>query len=131
MTMNRVEVLSSPERRRRWSRSEKERLVAAMLEPDANASDIARRAGVHTSQLFRWRRQFAVPQEATGTFVPVRIASADGSDLSSENTSPSTASCEAPAMTVIFPDGAHIEFREAPNAAVVAQIVGLLAAGGR
>ena len=35
------------------------------------------------------------------------------------------------AMTVIFPDGSHIEFREAPNAAVVAQIVGLLTAGRR
>lgn len=53
MTMKRVEVLSSPERRRRWSRAEKERLVAAMLEPDANALDIARHAGVQTSQLFR------------------------------------------------------------------------------
>ncbi|MCO5089131.1 MAG: transposase, partial [Methylobacteriaceae bacterium] len=61
MTMKRVEVLSSPERRRRWSRAEKERLVAAMLEPDANASDIARHAGVHTSQLFRWRQQFSGP----------------------------------------------------------------------
>lgn len=131
MTINRVEVLSSPERRRRWSRLEKERLVAAMLAPDANASDIARRAGVHTSQLFRWRRQFAVSREVTETFVPVRIASAGGNDLPAESMPQSTTSCEPPALTVIFPDGSHIEFREAPKAAVVAQIVGLLAAGGR
>jgi transposase len=129
--MNRVEVFSSPERRRRWSRSEKERLVAAMLEPDANASDIARRAGVHTSQLFRWRRQFAAPQDVADAFVPVRIAPTGGSNPQGENMRQSTASCEAPAMTVIFPNGAHIEFREAPQAAVVAQIVGLLASSGR
>ena len=104
--------------------------MAAMLERDANASDIARRAGVHTSQLFRWRQQFAAPQE-TDTFVPVRIAPAGESNPNGENMSQSTASCAAPAMTVIFPDGSHIEFREAPNAAVVAQIVGLLTAGQR
>jgi pimeloyl-ACP methyl ester carboxylesterase len=102
-----------------------------MLDADANASDIARRAGVHTSQLFRWRRQFAAPQQVEDAFVPVRIVPAGGNDLPAESTPQSTASFEASAMTVIFPDGSHIEFREAPNAAVVAQIVGLLVAGGR
>ena len=131
MTINRVEVLSSPERRRRWSRAEKERLVTAMLDADANASDIARRAGVHTSQLFRWRRQFAAPQQVEDAFVPVRIAPAGGNDPPAERARQSTTSCVAPAVTVIFPNVAHIEFREAPTAAVVAQIVGLLAAGGR
>lgn len=122
MTMKRVEVLSSPERRRRWSRAEKERLVAAMLEPDANASDIARRAGVHTSQLFRWRQQFAGPQ-ATEAFVPLQIAPPDESGAHAP---------EAPAMTIVFSNGAHIEFRSAPAPAVIAQIVELLgAAGGR
>ena len=33
MTMSRVEVIASVQRRRRWSRAEKERLVAATLEP--------------------------------------------------------------------------------------------------
>ena len=91
MTMKRVEVLSSPERRRRWSRAEKERLVAAMLESDANASDIARRAGVHTSQLFRLRQQFAGPQ-ATEAFVPLQIAPPDESGAHAP---------EAPAMTIV------------------------------
>ena len=56
MTMARVEVLSV-ERRRRWSRSEKERLVAASFEPGVSASEVARSAGIHVSQLFRWRKQ--------------------------------------------------------------------------
>ena len=104
--------------------------MAAMLERDANASDIARRAGVHTSQLFRWRQQFAAPPEAA-TFVPVRIAPPDESNPKGENMPQSMASCAAPAMTVIFPSGAHIEFRETPKGAVVAHIVELLAVGGR
>ncbi|MEP9357085.1 transposase, partial [Xanthobacter sp. KR7-65] len=57
MTLSRVEVITSVERRRRWPRAEKERLVALALEPGASASEIARSAGVHVSQLFRWRKQ--------------------------------------------------------------------------
>jgi transposase len=51
-----IEVITPVERRRRWSRAEKERLVAAAIEPGAVASEIARAAGIATSQLFRWRR---------------------------------------------------------------------------
>jgi transposase len=57
MTMSRVEVITSVGRRRRWARAEKERLVGLSLEPGASASDIARSAGLHVSQLFRWRNQ--------------------------------------------------------------------------
>jgi transposase len=43
--------------RRRWSRAEKERIVAAAMAPGAVAAAVAREAGIQTSQLFRWRRQ--------------------------------------------------------------------------
>ena len=56
MTMPRVEVITSVERRRRWSRDEKESLVAASFEPGVSVSEIARSAGIHVSQLFRWRK---------------------------------------------------------------------------
>lgn len=56
MTMSRVEVITSVERRRHWPRAEKERLVGLSLEPGASVSDIARSAGLHVSQLFRWRK---------------------------------------------------------------------------
>lgn len=74
MTMARVEVFSA-ERRRRWSRSEKERLVAASFEPGVSASDIARSAGVHVSQLFRWRKQLCerVIPAAPPALIPVSI----------------------------------------------------------
>lgn len=56
MTMPRVEVITSVERRRRWSREEKERLVAPSLEPGVSVSEVARPSGIHVSQLFRWRK---------------------------------------------------------------------------
>ena len=51
MTKTQVEVITSVQRRRRWSRSEK---VTAAMESGAVASEVARAAGIHTSQLFRW-----------------------------------------------------------------------------
>ncbi|WP_423228418.1 transposase [Rhizobium tumorigenes] len=59
MTKHPIEVITSVERRRRWSLEDKERLVAACLEPGAVLSEIARAAGIHVSQLFRWRKDSA------------------------------------------------------------------------
>jgi transposase len=52
-----IEVVTSVQRRRRWPRAEKERIVAAAMAPGAVASEVARAAGIHVSQLFRWRQQ--------------------------------------------------------------------------
>ena len=57
MTETQVEVINSVRRRRRWSRAEKERIVAAAMEPGAVASAVAREAGIQASQLVRWRQQ--------------------------------------------------------------------------
>jgi transposase len=70
-----VEVVTSVERRRRWSRAEKERIVAAALEPGAVASEVARAAGIHASQLFRWRQQLCTHAQVPATFNPIAITS--------------------------------------------------------
>ena len=44
------------ERRRRWSRDEKARMVEETLAPGAVVSEVARRHGVAQSLLFTWRR---------------------------------------------------------------------------
>jgi transposase len=72
MTKARVEVVTSVERRRHWTTVEKERLVAATLEPGASVSSVARAAGMHPSQLYGWRRQLCARSPAG--FAPVRIA---------------------------------------------------------
>jgi transposase len=82
MTMPRVEVITSVERRRRWSREEKERLVAASLEPGVTASEVARSAGIYVSQLFRWRKEIC-KRAAAGVprLVPVEIVPAAAGSL--------------------------------------------------
>jgi transposase len=77
MTSSHVEVITSVERRRRWPRAEQERLVALSLAPGASASEIARAAGLHVSQLFRWRKRLCerIAPDAPA-FLPVTIDAA-------------------------------------------------------
>jgi len=75
MTIPRVEVITSIQRRRRWSRDEKERLVAACFEPGMTVSRVAQAAGIHSSQLFRWRKELCSHSgNDTPHLVPVQIA---------------------------------------------------------
>ena len=53
----RIELLTGPGRRRRWSVEEKARIVAESLEPGASVSEVARRRQICPQQLFGWRRQ--------------------------------------------------------------------------
>ena len=54
---SRVEVITSVERRRRWSTAEKVRLVEEAMQPGQSVSYVARRAGIAPSQLFAWKRR--------------------------------------------------------------------------
>lgn len=53
----RVEVITSVQRRRRWSVAEKVRLVEEAMQPGTSVSYVARRAGISPSQLFAWKRR--------------------------------------------------------------------------
>jgi transposase len=51
----RMEVLTRPERRRRWSDEEKLRIVRETLEPGVRYADVARRHDISAPQLYQWR----------------------------------------------------------------------------
>jgi transposase len=57
-------VLSGPERRRRWTRAEKLRLIEETLAPEATVAEVARRYDVHPNPLHSWRRQAQQPADA-------------------------------------------------------------------
>jgi transposase len=52
----RIEVLTGPARRRRWSAEDKARIIAETLVPGARVSEVARRWEVCSQQVFGWRR---------------------------------------------------------------------------
>lgn len=62
-------------RRRRWSDEEKLRIVGESLVGHRQASATARRHGIPTSLLFKWRRDFATPSGPldAAAFVPVAV----------------------------------------------------------
>ena len=66
------EVLTGPERRRRWSLEEKLRILAQSVAPGSSPSLVCRLHGISSGQLYTWRRQFR-SGELTG-FAPVRLA---------------------------------------------------------
>jgi transposase len=71
----RVEVITGVGRRRRWTDEEKARIVAESLDSASTVSAVARRYGLHASQLFTWQRQLATPaMREVPAFVPVVVA---------------------------------------------------------
>ena len=64
--VRRVEVLTGPGRRRRWSTDKKPRIVAETLVPGTRVSKVARRWQVCSQQVFGWRR--AMRQDLRGVF---------------------------------------------------------------
>lgn len=54
--MSQVTVISGVERRRVWTDEQKRALIAAAMAPGASVADVARRADLRASQIYRWRR---------------------------------------------------------------------------
>ena len=59
--------------RRRWSEAQRRRIVAESYRSGESASAVARRHGVHTSVLFRWRRRYRTSADTGAGFVPVVV----------------------------------------------------------
>ena len=67
----RVEVLTGPGRRRKWSAEDKARIVAETLKPGAVVADVARRRHVCPQQVFTWRREMRVGAAGRLDLVPI------------------------------------------------------------
>lgn len=122
MTKAQVEVITSVQRRRRWSRAEKERIVAAAIEPGAVASEVARAAGIHTSQLFRWRQQLC--ERIPAIFNPVAVTPEPAAD---SPTSPE----KAGVIEIEFASGGRMRISGSVDASMVSALMMALAKGKR
>jgi transposase len=124
MTKAQVEVITSVQRRRRWSRAEKERIVAEAMEPGAVASEVARAAGIHSSQLFRWRQQLCEPVQIPAVFNPVAITAETGavSSPSLERTG---------VIEIEFASGGRMRISGSVDASTVSALMKALAKGKR
>ena len=87
--MARFEVITGPERRRRWSEDQKRAIVAESFAPGAVVSEVARRADISAGQIYRWRQEL---RGAAG-FAQVLIAP-------TESAAHGVAPCSEPAIEV-------------------------------
>jgi len=79
----RVDLIPRGERRRRWTTEQKQTIAAQSLAPGASPTNIARRHGISTGQLYTWRHALrtwrhalraAQPDAAFGRFARVEVA---------------------------------------------------------
>jgi transposase len=87
----RTEIISTIERRRRWTAEEKLRILEEAFSPGATISAVADRNGVSRSLLHHWLRLvragrmpgISINRPASAKFVPVRIEAGDEAAASS------------------------------------------------
>lgn len=130
MAMGRLEVITSVERRRRWSRTEKERWVLALMEPGASSAEVARMAGVDRGLLYRWRRELSDLASRPGdaaAFVPVTIAVAEPVPVPEHRLATATVPA---AISVEFGLNVRMKIEGAPDAATLAKVIGMLLGAG-
>jgi len=124
MTNGRVEIITTVQRRRRWSTAEKQRIVAASLERGAVASAVAREAGIHVSQLFRWRQELCQRDEtAAATFAAVTV--------SPEPVSAPALPAPSGVIEIEFANGARLRITGSVDAGTISAAVAALAPGER
>jgi transposase len=121
MTKTEGDGITSGRRRRRWSRAEKERIVAAAMEPGVIASAIARDAKIHASQLFRWRQQLHGASQYASLTVEVP-----------PDPAPITARPMQPGVIeVVFATGARLRISGPVDTPIVSAVMQALADCGR
>jgi transposase len=107
------------------SDGEKERIVTAAMESGAVASEVARAAGIHTSQLFRWRQQLCERAQFPAAFNPVAVVSEPGP------ASPAPTPERAGVIDIEFATGGRMRITGAVDASTVAALMKALAKSKR
>ena len=110
--MGSMVVLDGPERRRRWSADQKRAILAAADEPGAIISEVARRADICTSLIYRWRQ---LRREAAG-FVPAVLIDAPPSEAPGAGADPTS-------IVVELAGGARVSIAASASAALVTAVL--------
>ena len=116
-----IEIITGRERRRRWSVSDKLRIVAESQEPGVHVNEVAVRHDIAASLLHGWRHQARhgrLSAEGAAGFVPVRI-------LQSQRAASSHPATAAP-IEVALPDGSRLYVRDGASASTLRAVIAAL-----
>ena len=122
--MHRTEVITV-ERRRRWSWADKQQIVNGTLMSGASISAVARRYGLHPSQVFAWRKTVREGEiaEATGcgsfdfAFAPVVVS---GPRL------PPSGAVDGGRMEIVLVSGRRIVVDASVDSAALDRVINIL-----
>ena len=109
-------MMMGGERRRQWSREERARILAEIAEPGAVVADVARRADVCTSLVYKWRREaFRQDRPAASGFAPVVIEPAPAIAAS-----PTAAEPKDAAAIIVEVNNARVRIGAGASSALIA-----------
>jgi len=122
--MHRTEVITV-ERRRRWSWTDKQQIVDETLMPEASISAVARRYGLHPSQLFAWRKAMREGSFEDGAcrsldcvFAPVVVSGVSGM--------PPSGALGCSRMEIVLRNGRRVVIDASVDAAALDRVVNVL-----
>ena len=135
----RVEVITRGERRRSWTAEQKDQIVAESLGPELTPTEVARKHGISTGQLYTWRLQRLSVQAALVTravprFAEVELAPApspaDTADLmpveAPAPSTPSAASRPEGLIEVVLPGGVVVRMDAHVDGRALRRVLGAL-----
>jgi transposase len=124
MAIQRVEVITGKEGRRRFSEAEKRQLVEEAFQPGVKATEIARRHGMDVSLLYRWRRLMFGCQPQLPAFTPVAVV--ENAAVAAATTAPARPA--AGVIEIELAGGARVRVTGAVEASLLASVIAALAA---
>jgi len=126
--MQRFEIMTGRERRRRWSLEEKLAIVAETWEPGVSVAEVARRHDLHANQIYGWRRLVGEGRLVAGcdegpppaTFAPVAM-------VAEPCPGEATSATSSGVIEVTLVNGHRVRIEGAVDGDVLARVIGALA----
>jgi transposase len=107
--MAQMTLITGAQRRRRWSFEERRQILAAATAPGAVVTEVARRADICTSLIYKWLREEREPQADAGFAAAILV----------DDAAPLASAPDAAAIVVEFAAGARVRIGAAAPAALV------------
>ena len=136
--ITRVEVITRGERRRAWTLEQKREIVAESLGPELSATEVARKYGIRTGQLYTWRQQLlagpnAVIRRAEPRFAEVELTPAlSAPELASPRSGPATTAAPPRPeglIEIVLPGGALVRVDAHVDGRALRRVLSALASG--
>jgi transposase len=123
----RVEILPGAERRRSWTLEQKREIVSESLGPELTPTEVARKHGISTGQIYTWRHQLLSARGATLLQGPQFAAV----ELTPSSTSiplnpASSATAPAGSIEIVLPSGVLVRVDADVDGRALRRVLGAL-----